>query len=143
MNRRKLNERTFKALPETLIPTIEANREKHLKEYREASYIYEQKKAVLDGFLKDFEQRLKEEAADLADRLGTEVKPNVGDALYFNLPKPQSHVEHYDTVLTMLRHADPGEPWEVSGEEARAWLEDDWEWSRQFASTVSQYTSRG
>lgn len=51
---------------------------------------------------------------------------------------PFSYVDEYESAIRMLGHHAPA-TLEVSTEQAAAWLEDEWDWTRQFALAKQSY----
>jgi len=58
--------------------------------------------------------------------------------LFINLQKPESHETDYDTALEMLEwHM--SDTIEVSQTEFKQFIQDEWQWKRNFAATTQFY----
>lgn len=108
----------------TLLEKINENRERHEALYREALVgwriaVIDSLRDALDGFERD-------EKVDL----------NVG----YKHPRPRHHLRDYDRILDMLGW-ESSEMIDLDADDFRRYVQDDWDWSREFASSNSQYTS--
>lgn len=104
-----------------LVEALTANRSKHVEEYT----------AALEGYYKQAEAEVKKLAKRIKDR-------SEGGHLYVNLVKPESYEEQYDTALEMLEWSQD-ESIEVSQQEFRQYIQDEWAWKQSFSTTNSTY----
>jgi hypothetical protein len=106
-----------------LLEILKKNRKAHNGIFREAQ----------DGFRKvvieELEKRLE------AARKGKRIEQ------YMRLPEPQDHTRDYDRVIAMLE-MDLSETVELSEQDYAQYVEDDWEWKRQFLGTSRAYSLR-
>jgi hypothetical protein len=58
--------------------------------------------------------------------------------LYIRLPEPRDMTESYDRVLEMLAMETRDEV-ELTEQEFQQFVQDDWSWKREFATTASVY----
>lgn len=107
-----------------LADVVGRNYKKHLDDYREAC----------EGY------RLKL-LADLATLLSDlQIGKDIDLALrqVARLPRPQSHGSEYSRVIRMLgMHT--GDTLEMSEDQFRNYVEDDWSWSSEFGTSVELY----
>ena len=99
------------------------NRDQHAQVFQEAWRGYE--KALL-GTLEDMQRRVSRgKRVDLYELI--------------KLPVPKNHTRDYDTVLHML-DLHQQDTYELDEEDFRRYVEDDWDWKREFITTASNYT---
>lgn len=112
-----------------LLTTLKENREKHLQNYKTAVDLFKgQSLSLLESRI----SALKE----------NQIK-DLSQVLCFNLPVPVSYVQAYDEVIKMLEFSEQQEV-EIDGNQYRAWVEDQWDWSHSFgASTLSYVEAAG
>lgn len=104
----------------TLLEKLRENRGQHRQTFEEA----------WQGYRKHAER-------DLAERLDA-VRDGKPFNLKFGLVVPQDHTDDYDTAINMLEwHV--GDEMEVSQEEFRQYVEDDWGWKDQFLHSTASY----
>lgn len=62
-------------------------------------------------------------------------------AVVINLPCPEDHSDEYDRSIAMLTWAKSAgqDKLEISNQEFRNYVEDDWAWSHAFAATNARY----
>jgi len=106
-----------------LLEAIRKNKEKHIKDFKEATVLYKSKVTEkLNGLLLEIEQK---EDVDVS----------------IHLPKPVSHENDYSTVISMLEFS-TDEIIEMSQPEFRMYVLDEWCWKQDFTHTNSLYTAR-
>jgi hypothetical protein len=104
-----------------LIATVATNRAKH--------------RAVFERAVEVFRERAIAECNALADRIGRNDIPR---HLSLSLPVPEVHTDDYDRILRMLKmHTEP--TIELTEEAAMHLVDDQWGWSKSFASNTSSY----
>ena len=104
-----------------VLARLTSNRESHVALVREAT----------DGYLKNARLALEK-------RLGQIVEGRVVP-LSFSLPPPQDYTSVYDTAIGMLlAHQD--DTVVLEADEFRNLMEDQWEWSAQFALVNAAYS---
>ena len=105
-----------------LIAKLRTNRENHANLVAEARITY----------VKEAEKQLRSKLDDLGSgKLA---------ALSFSLKVPQNFTTIYDTVIGMLeRHTEPNI--EMSGDEYRQLVEDEWSWTSEWVQTNSRYST--
>jgi hypothetical protein len=103
-----------------LLLKLEANREEHEREYRAAHAAWNQ--ALI---------------AKLREMLA-QAEAGKGIELCIDLPEPQSHTDDYE--IDMLKwHGD--DTVELSAIEFQHYVQDQWNWKRDFLANASQYVS--
>jgi hypothetical protein len=113
-------ERTALVLKETLLSTIRENREKHREQFLAAQKVYRAR------VIEELDKRLDDA------RNGRAIK------LVFALPEPQDYTSHYDTAIKMLEW-EIAEEVEINEEDFQRYVENKWEWARQFAANTQVY----
>lgn len=103
-----------------LIAVIQANREIHAEEFKEAWQAYV--KACKTSLDKISEKILSNGEVDYNDLI--------------KLPRPRSHVSEYDETLEMLAW-EQGENIILERREFKEYVLDDWSWKSEFAVTSS------
>jgi hypothetical protein len=106
---------------DTLLATLQENRERHKKIVAEAR----------EGYLK------KAEAA-LRSRLD-KIKSGKIDALVFGLSVPVDQTKVYDTAIRLLE-VDINDEMELTPSQVRNLVMDEWDWTEHFAMTNSAYS---
>jgi hypothetical protein len=102
--------------------------QKRVKENRDSHRsVYEQ---ALDGYHKAVVEWLEVQL----DR----AKAGKAFDLYFNQPMPEDHTADYDNVLDMLDMSTEDEI-ELSNQEFRQYVRDEWGWKHAFTETASNY----
>lgn len=110
---------------------ISANRKRHKEIYEEA----------LEGFREKAQAQLEEFREDL-DRYVDRVEKgeNVNIRLSLNLKRPVHYLHAYDIVLSMLEGRSD-EKITLSADEYRALVKDEWEWTQDFSTSNSVYST--
>jgi hypothetical protein len=118
-----------------IIAKVEANRAKHIAEYKEA----------MKGYREEAQRLLRNAVAMLSGQINDIIKPD-GPAYIqqpsLSLTVPQSHEEDYDTVIEMLK-METREKVMVSTEEFTCYCMDKWAWKATFAATNMRYSNKG
>lgn len=107
---------------DNLIFTLNKNMAKHKDDYTKAK----------KGFIKLLDEELTEKLEDL--RAGNKVD------LSFENQKPESHVDDYEDVIEMLEMS-VDDTIELSHEQFKKWIKDDWDWKRHWSSSNAAYLS--
>lgn len=119
---------------ETLIAKLTENKVKHVDEYKKACDVYRTKLAEeFDGFKKEVETYLGKITNNKElEKLG--YPPRLTTAL----PRPVNYEDHYNRALGMLRlHSKDEMTLDMAS--YRKYVEDDWEWSHQAATSNKSY----
>lgn len=116
-----------------LVEKLRANRDIHIKEYREACAGYrEQALAKVDEIMDSLKRQISAlregEAVPLAN-------------IFFSLPAPQSHAAEYDQVLAMLHMSVDDEVTLSHGDFAK-YVMDDWDWKEAWEGTKVSYSAK-
>jgi len=109
-----------------LMAKVTENRDKHRAVFEDA----------LDGYKKAAEKAL-------ADRIEKIRAGKRGVSLYVSLTEPTDHTRDYDRVIGMLKmHKEAGNNIiELAEADAARYVNDDWEWKRQWAKLSNSYAS--
>lgn len=113
-----------------LLEKIKVNREKHIKEYKEACAGY--KEAALAKVTEVFEE-LREKIADLKEGRVIELA-----MIQFSLDVPRSFEDHYDRAIGMLEMSVEDEL-QITADEYSQYVMDKWQWKQEFTTTTSNY----
>lgn len=116
-----------------LIDKLRANRDVHVREYKEACAGYrDQALAKVDEIMDQLKRQisaLKEgEAVPLAN-------------IFFSLPAPESHAADYDRVLTMLSMSVDDEI-TLDQKSFSQYVMDNWDWKESWEGTKMSYSAR-
>lgn len=103
-----------------LLDIIRANKTEHRDTYEAAKKAYKQKGIEL---LERLIGRLRD---------GNTLKPHL------DLPIPEDHTEDYDRAIQMLV-LDSRENIELNEQEFRQFVQDEWDWKRQWQFSTSSY----
>lgn len=134
-----------------LVETLKSNREKHVKEYKEALEGY--KTLALEKLQKGYEDaKVKLEKNLIRGRESLqEFNPDnpentsdyltLVDAIQITLKVPQNYSDEYDAAIDMANW-DVRETLELSHAEFTCFVRDEWDWSRDFFATSSMYKSK-
>ncbi len=112
----------IKAKKDDILVTLERNLESHSKMVVEAR----------EGYV-------KRARAELEKRLG-QIMEGKTVALTFHLKVPKDYSSVYKTTIGMLK-AHTGTEIEMSATEYRQLVEDEWDWTRDFAGSNAAYSS--
>ncbi len=104
-----------------VLKKIEANREEHAQIIAEARVGFRVKAKEL------LEQQLVLLADEKLSKLDVQLAP------------PRSYVSEYDTIIEMLRMHTP-ETIELSADEVRMFVQDNWDWTEEFLKNASTYS---
>ena len=109
-----------------LMAKVQTNRDNHRAVFEDA----------LAGYFKTAEKALDERKKKL-------LEGRRGVNLYVSLSEPTDHTRDYDRVLLMLKmHKDAGnDTITLSEPDAARYVNDDWEWKRQWAKLSNSYAS--
>jgi hypothetical protein len=113
--------KSIKVNKDDLLTTLKANKDQHVKEYKEALRGYRVRAAVA----------LSEELKNIEE--GREFNT------YFSLNKPVSYEKEYATVIGMLE-MDLFSEVELDMTEFVKYVNDDWSWKSSFSSSNSGYS---
>ena len=106
-----------------LLKVIKKNRKKHVEEYESASKIF------IEDAIAKLQEMLK-----VAQTKGRIIQS-------LGLAEPKSYVESYDTAIRMLEMS-VDEVIELSEQEFKQFVEDNWVWKSAFTTTTSFYNSK-
>lgn len=104
------------------LQTLKTNRDQHAKLVQEAR----------DGYI-------AKAKAELEKRLG-DLKEGKLVTLGFKLTVPKDFTTAYNTVIGMLEHH-MGDTIELSADEYRHLMQDEWDWTRDFITANSGYST--
>ena len=134
-----------------LLETLQANKEKHVKEYREAIAGY--KSQAIDKLQKGYEDaKIKLEKNLVRGKASLEeFNPDspeatsdyltLVDGVQVALKVPKNYSRAYDAAIDMVKW-DVRETLELSHAEFTCFVRDEWDWSREFFATSSMYKSK-
>ena len=105
-----------------VLAAVKKNRENHVKMVEEAK----------TGWFAAAEKHLRGKLAKVAE--GKQVE------LYVNLPFPTSYVREYDNAITMLEYHQ-NDTITLSSADVSRLIQDDWDFSHQFLTVSSEYSS--
>jgi hypothetical protein len=108
-----------------LLDIINENRQKHIEAVEEA----------LDGY----HAKLKELLLDELDHIEAKAPLHLENIV--NLPVPRNYVKQYDTVIAMLEMSVDAQL-EISHEDFKSYVMDDWGWKENFSTVYTTYTSK-
>jgi len=114
-----------------LLETLKKNRETHEEVYQESLKGYLEKAMQKIGEVKS---GLAEDHARLAEGEHIELR-----SIHFGLELPSSHIEVYDTVISMLENT-MQDTIELSPDAYRELVLDEWDWQRGFLVKNSAYS---
>jgi len=118
-----------------LVETMKANRDTHLKEYNEAKAIY----------LADYQKEMTEKCAKFLAQLAKDTEAGVinpnNRAVYSKLQAPESYVYEYDNKIAMFEMS-VDKNIELTEQEFRQYVRDQWNWSPGFKATTANYLSK-
>lgn len=112
-----------------LLDQVRINRKKHDEEYLKA----------MEGYWTRYESRLQKALAEIG--LMKKVTDKGPDNPLAGLVRPESHVEDYDVVISMLEQVKPDSEVELGTDQHKQLWLDDWSWKGQFTATNSLYTN--
>jgi hypothetical protein len=75
------------------------------------------------------------------ERIATDLAAGRYPKISLNLPLPADHTRDYDRVIRMVT-LHQGEEIVLSEEDAAQYIEDDWQWKRQWLSHSSTYAAK-
>ncbi|MHB8098029.1 MAG: hypothetical protein ACYDD5_00380 [Sulfuricurvum sp.] len=104
-----------------LISKLEENREIHITEFNELKVDY----------MEAFTKQLKEMTKSVKNG-------NFNTTTDFTMVKPTSYLKTYDEVIGMLKMSIE-DTFEITQDEYRQYVLNDWNWSRSFAITKASY----
>jgi len=104
-----------------LLDTVIKNREIHSKEYTKA----------LDDRLLVIEETLRSLHYDLVNHV------DIPESVDF--PLPQSFLSEYDKIIKMIE-MEVREEIEITHDQFKQWVMDDWQWTSMFKSLTSTYS---
>lgn len=89
--------------------------------------------AALEGYRKEAMEELNAHIADL----------NAGRApkITINLIRPSDHTQDYDRVIGMLK-VHQGETYELTEQDYAQYVDDDWQWKRQWVAMSNSYAPK-
>lgn len=145
--------RTVRVNRQHLLETLKKNREQHLKVFNEAMAGYKALALALAKVNEAFnglEGRLLQKKDEIVAKIGTfsaETADSFTDYLIIletvrvALTVPVSYVEAYNTAIDMADF-DTREELDLSGAEFQCFCRDVWDWSYEFTSISSTYSSK-
>jgi hypothetical protein len=93
-------------------------------------------RAVFDKAIEGYRERA---IAELDARI-QQLKARKGNVdLYIRLPEPVDHTRDYDRVIRMVE-MHQNDTVELDEDAFAAYVEDDWDWKREFVGTTARYT---
>jgi len=107
-----------------LLEVLKTNRDKHESYFAESWTGYNEK--------------LKLELRKMLRQIDSSDDPF---QVHISLPVPQSHLSDYDRVIRMVEHDTRAELL-LEEDEARRYLDDDWDWQRGFKGMMSLYNTK-
>ena len=116
------NKLTVRVEKQNLLDTLKSNKIKHYKDYQKAK----------KGFITLLRKELKDMLEDLDNGHSVELR--------FDNTKPQSFINDYDEVIEMLEMSVDTQL-EVTHEQFKKWVKDDWDWKSGWSSSNSIYLS--
>ena len=119
---RTMNERTIRVEKEKLLEKIKANRKRHHE-------------VVVDA-----QKHFREKVIEELDIMLEDARKGKRMRLHIGLAPPMDHTQEYDTIIGMLE-MDVDDFVDLTEHEYRCYIEDQWEWSRQWAMTNSAYSN--
>lgn len=126
--------REVKVETSVLLSKVKANREKHIREYKEAC----------DGYRDAALLKIDEVTASLKRKIA-ELREGQVIALMgvsFGLDVPQDHSKDYDQAIAMIEMSVDTNI-VIQSEEFAQYVMDDWAWRGAWEATKMRYTSRG
>lgn len=112
--------KTITADKVTVMEVLRSNRAKHREEFLKAQ----------EGFRK--------KVIEVLDKNLSDAKAGRKFSTYINLPVPHDHTEDYDRALKMLE-LEVGKTISLDQSDVACYIQDDWGWKGQFATTNSTY----
>jgi hypothetical protein len=116
------------ARKDELLSILQANREKHVEDFRKATA----------GYVKAALEALDQRSRDFSATVEGEPIPDSLDLGFGNIPKPQSHEKDYDRAIKMLS-MHQGESFIIDSDMYEMYVEDNWSWKRDFMHSTSHY----
>jgi len=105
-----------------LLAKLQANKEIHIAEYKEAYTLY--LKALKESLLK------------MVSTIDEERHPDLSEI--YRLLRPQEHTKEYDLAIKMLAwHKE--DTITLTNEQYQAYIEDEWQWTIDFRNTSKAY----
>lgn len=112
-----------------LLDQVRHNRTKHKTDYIQA----------MEGYWDKYEEKLQKALAEIGlMKSPTEKGP---DNPLAGLVRPESHVEDYDVIISMLEQVNTESEIELGTDQHKQLWLDDWDWKGRFTATNSMYTS--
>ena len=108
---------------EELLTILKFNRERHQEIYKKAFV----------GYREEVIQHLEFILSEILEKDG-KINTKI------DLIVPQDHTAEYDRIIGMLEMS-VDETIEIDGTEYRQYILDEWDWSKNFSSTSSSYSS--
>ncbi len=106
-----------------LLEILRANRDKHITTFEKA----------MEGYRKEWLEVLERHLDDI--RAGKPIYQ------WTHIVEPKNQTKDYDRVIRMLE-LEVNETWEVGEVEFAQYVEDDWSWSHDFATSTSYLNSK-
>jgi len=115
-----------------LLEKVKANRQQHIREYRDAC----------EGYKTQAIARIDEIAADLREKITNLKAGKMIDlvAVRFGLDAPRSFEKSYDQAIAMLEMSVDDEI-TLTDHEFAQYVLDDWEWQETFKTQTANYSS--
>ena len=107
-----------------LLRKVRENRETHIREYVEAD----------EGWIEEVEKALVE----MLEKFRSGDFSTTNRRAAYDLPRPKSHVDEYDTAIAMLEMSVDAEV-ELMEHEFQQYVMDEWHWTRDFKLSNSAY----
>jgi hypothetical protein len=125
--------REVKVRRDELLEKIKINREKHIKEYKEACEGYRQQALAK---IEEVTQKLRQKFETLKEGEYIQLA-----AITFGLDVPESHEKDYDQVIMMLEMSIDNEI-NLKSDEFACYVMDDWDWQTTWKMSNSKYLSK-
>lgn len=110
-----------------LLDVLRSNMSAHVSTFEIARKEYlERCKKCMKETIKDIEEGMYNDSNKLQE------------VLYFSLPAPTSYESAYTEVISMLEFCDDEEV-EITGNQYRAWVKDEWDWTGTFIASTMNY----
>lgn len=117
---------TVTVVKERLLDILRGNQASHTQTFREA----------IDGYRDKLKEGLNKLLSDLS--YGRRIRDDLQRLAF--LSEPESHAAEYSRVIRMLE-MHQGETVQLSEEQFKNYVEDDWKWSDNFKTVSSSYSS--
>lgn len=130
---RTTNDFKIKVSKNKLLKSLNTNLKKHTEDYQEA----------VEKFCKLLRVNYSMKLDRIAEAMETSPPDliklgDLGELVLINHPVPVSYEETYEQVIQMLYYTDQDEI-EITADQYRAWVEDQWDWHSAFVGSTLSY----